>query len=204
MLNHTTTPTGLIKKLSVAVVVANRATTSEGGETTTVEVSAAELEKLNLLVRDAIGYDLDRGDRVTVVSADFQSQLGFDEDVSAPGFWEQPWFANLVRQSFAGFAVLLIVFAVLRPGMRSLMQSSASASDARAALADGSAVDSVTGEVLHPAIAALGGPQMAAPQLAGRMGFEEKMTEVRSVVNENPERVAQVMKKWVSEENGKS
>ncbi|GAA4082673.1 flagellar basal-body MS-ring/collar protein FliF [Zhongshania borealis] len=204
VLNHTSTPTGLIKKLSVAVVVANRATTGEDGELTTTEISAPELEKLNLLVRDAIGYDLDRGDRVTVVSADFQPQNAFDEEVSGPGFWEQPWFANLVRQSFAGLAVLLIVFAVLRPGMRTLMQSSASASGATAALPDGTAVDSVTGEVLHPAVAALGGPQMTAPQLAGRMGFEEKMTEVRSVVNENPERVAQVMKKWVSEENGKS
>ena len=204
VLNHTSTPTGLIKKLSVAVVVANRATTGEDGELTTTEISAPELEKLNLLVRDAIGYDLDRGDRVTVVSADFQPQSVFDEDVSGPGFWEQPWFANLVRQSFAGLAVLLIVFAVLRPGMRTLMQSGASASGATAALPDGTAVDSVTGEVLHPAVAALGGPQMTAPQLAGRMGFEEKMTEVRSVVNENPERVAQVMKKWVSEENGKS
>lgn len=204
VLNHTSTPTGLIKKLSVAVVVANRATTGENGELTTTEISAPELEKLNLLVRDAIGYDLDRGDRVTVVSADFQPQNAFDEEVSGPGFWEQPWFANLVRQSFAGLAVLLIVFAVLRPGMRTLMQSSASASGATAVLPDGTAVDSVTGEVLHPAVAALGGPQMTAPQLAGRMGFEEKMTEVRSVVNENPERVAQVMKKWVSEENGKS
>jgi flagellar M-ring protein FliF len=204
VLNHTSTPTGMIKKLSVAVVVANRVTSGEGGEVTTTEISAPELEKLNLLVRDAIGYDLDRGDRVTVVSADFQPMNTFDEEVSGPSFWEQPWFANLVRQSFAGLAVLLIVFAVLRPGMRTLLQSSPSASGAAAALPDGTQVDSVTGEVLHPAVAALGGPQATAPQLAGRMGFEEKMTEVRSVVNENPERVAQVMKKWVSEENGKS
>jgi len=204
VLNHTTTPTGLIKKLSVAVVVANRSTPVEGGEPTVVEISAAELEKLNLLVRDAIGFDADRGDRVTVVSADFQPQNSFDDDMSAPGFWEQPWFANLIRQSFAGLAVLIIVFAVLKPGMRSLMHSNSASAGPAGALPAGAEVDGVTGEVLHPAIAALGGPQMAPPQLGGRMGFEEKMTEVRSVVNESPERVAQVMKKWVSEEHGKS
>ncbi|MBB5185985.1 MULTISPECIES: flagellar basal-body MS-ring/collar protein FliF [Zhongshania] len=204
VLNHTTTPTGLIKKLSVAVVVANRAGPSEGGQATSVEISAAELEKLNLLVRDAIGFDLERGDRVTVVSADFQTPVGFGEEMSAPGFWEQPWFANLIRQTFAGLAVLLIVFAVLRPGMRTLMQGGGAARGVSGALPPGSAVDSVTGEVLHPAVAALGGPQMTPAQLGGKMGFEEKMTEVRSVVNESPERVAQVMKKWVSEENGKS
>ncbi|MEX1667541.1 flagellar basal-body MS-ring/collar protein FliF [Zhongshania guokunii] len=205
VLNHTTTPTGLIKKLSVAVVVANRSSTvEEGGEPTSVEISAAELEKLNLLVRDAIGFDADRGDRVTVVSADFQPQNAFDDEMSAPGFWEQPWFANLIRQSFAGLAVLIIVFAVLRPGMRTLMHSNSSSAAAAGQLPAGAEVDNVTGEVLHPAVAALGGPQMAQAQLGSRMGFEEKMTEVRSVVNESPERVAQVMKKWVSEENGKS
>jgi flagellar M-ring protein FliF len=86
--------------------------------------------------------------------------------------------------------------------MRSLMQSQTAA--ATAALPAGARGESgVEGEVLHPAVAALGGPGVKSGAI-GKMGFEEKMTEVRSVVDENPERVAQVMKKWVTEDNCKS
>ena len=199
ILNHSSTPTGMVRRLSVAVVVANRQSTDEEGKAITVEVSPTELEKLNLLVRDAIGFDAARGDRVTVVSADFRPVENTEMDMSEPGFWELPWFANLVKQSLVGIGVLFIIFAILRPGMRSLMQAQVNGAQAAPrALPDGSE-DGVSGEVLHPAIAALG-----APPMAGRMGFEDKMTEVRSVVDENPQRVAQVMKKWVAEENGKS
>ena len=119
--------------------------------------------------------------------------------MTAPGFWEQPWFANLIKQSLIGVGVLFIIFAILRPGMRTLMQAQVSgAHSAQRSIGNGGD-GSLSGEVLHPAIAALG-----APPIAGRMGFEDKMTEVRSVVDENPQRVAQVMKKWVAEENGKS
>lgn len=199
VLNHNSMPTGNIRKLSVAVVVANKLDVDAEGVSASEEVSPAELEKLNLLVRDAIGFDQARGDRVTVVSADFRPQELFVEDESTPGFWQAPWFANLIRQSLAGIAVLLIVLVILRPGMRSLMQSQAAA--ATAALPMGES--GVEGEILHSGVAALGGPGVKSGAI-GKMGFEEKMTEVRSVVDENPERVAQVMKKWVTEDNGKS
>jgi len=200
ILNHSSTPTGMVRRLSVAVVVANRLSTDEQGQSATVEISPAELEKLNLLVRDAIGFDAARGDRVTVVSADFRPVESIEMDMSAPGFWELPWFANLVKQSLVGVGVLIIIFAVLRPGMRTLMQAQISSAQQATPRALANSRDGgVSGEVLHPAIAALG-----APPMAGRMGFEDKMTEVRSVVDENPQRVAQVMKKWVAEENGKS
>lgn len=200
ILNHSSTPTGMVRRLSVAVVVANRPSTDEQGQSATVEISPAELEKLNLLVRDAIGFDAARGDRVTVVSADFRPVESTEMDMSAPGFWELPWFANLVKQSLVGVGVLIIIFAVLRPGMRTLMQAQISSAQQATPRALANSRDGgVSGEVLHPAIAALG-----APPMAGRMGFEDKMTEVRSVVDENPQRVAQVMKKWVAEENGKS
>jgi flagellar M-ring protein FliF len=199
ILNYSSTPTGTVRRLSVAVVVANRQGTDAEGQSTLVELSPVELEKLNLLVRDAIGFDATRGDRVTVVSADFIPQENIEMETVETAFWEQPWFANLIKQSLVGIGVLFIIFAILRPGMRTLMSAQVNAAHAAPqALTDGGEKD-VSGDVLHPAVAALaalGGP--------GRMGFEDKMTEARSVVDENPQRVAQVMKKWVAEENGKS
>tara|TARA_R110001592_G_scaffold97408_6_gene279075 strand:+ start:20849 stop:22480 length:1632 start_codon:yes stop_codon:yes gene_type:complete len=199
ILNYSSTPTGTVRRLSVAVVVANRQGTDAEGQSTLVEVSPVELEKLNLLVRDAIGFDATRGDRVTVVSADFIPQENIEMETVETAFWEQAWFANLIKQSLVGIGVLFIIFAILRPGMRTLMNAQVNAAHAAPRALAGGGEAGVSGEVLHPAIAALG-----APPMEGRMGFEDKMTEVRSVVDENPQRVAQVMKKWVAEENGKS
>lgn len=192
VLNHTTTSSGGVTKLSVAVVVDNRRSETEQGESVSEELSRAELDKLTLLVKDAIGFDGERGDRVTVVSADFRQQESvFSEELVEPGFWEAPWFANLLRQGLIGMAVLFIVFAILRPGMRTLLHAnSAAAIQSRLpAVATG---DYASGELQAQPVAALGGP------VAG-LGFDQKMSDVRNAVDQDPRRVAQVVNKWVSD-----
>ena len=105
---------------------------------------------------------------------------------------------NLIKQLLIGIAVIVIVFAVLRPGMRSLLHSHRPQS-----LPDGSgdngAEGVVSGEYQQPPVAALG-----APQGGGRAkpGFEQQLSDVRGMVEEDPRRVAQVVNKWVSEDNG--
>lgn len=190
VLNHTVSPSGMLRKLSVAVVVDNRRSVNEAGEELIQPVSEAEINKLTLLVKDAVGFDEQRGDRVTVMAADFRDELSVAEEISVPAFWSQPWFASLLRQALAGIAVLILVFAVLRPGMRSLMQANG---PTRAALP--ASQETLQGEVVQRPVAALTGP--------GAAGFEQKMSDVRAAAEQDPRRVAQVVKKWVSE-NGRS
>lgn len=192
VLNHTTTSSGGVTKLSVAVVVDNRRSQTEEGESVSEDLSREELDKLTLLVKDAIGFDAERGDRVTVVSADFrQRESAFSEEMVEPGFWEAPWFANLLRQGLIGMAVLFIVFAILRPGMRTLLNAN-SAAAMQTRLPAATPGGYVGGELQAQPVAALGGP------VAG-LGFDQKMTDVRNAVDEDPRRVAQVVNKWVSD-----
>lgn len=190
VLNHTVSSSGMIRRLSVAVVVDNKRITNEEGQVISQPLSEAEIGQLTSLVKDAVGFDGERGDRVTVMSADFRMETAELEEVSAPGFWEQPWFASLIKQILAGLAVLIIVFTVIRPALRNLMQ----ANQPPPALPRGEE-DGLSGEVMQRPVAALAGP--------GAPAFEQKMNDVRAAAEQDPRRVAQVVKRWVAE-NGES
>lgn len=196
-LNHVDAPAGSIRKLSVAVVVDNRPQRDAKGRVVKPGPTATELERLNGLVRDAIGFNGDRGDRVSVIAADFRGDSAplVDEE---PGFWQQPWFASLLKQGMAGIAILLVVLLVLRPGMRQLMQSSR-AVPGLPTLPDGSPEYALAGPADAQHIPRL--THEPAPRLPvglASAALEERMSAVRQAANEDPRKVAQVVKNWVN------
>lgn len=198
VLAHSNNPSGRVNKLSVAVLVDNHRRVNESGEVVIEPMSNPEIERMTLLVKDAVGFEQDRGDRVTVMAADFRDEALFDEQTVEPAIWEQPWFANLIKQLLIGVAVIVIVFAVLRPGMRSLLHSHRPAA-LEAGHAQGDIDRAMSGEYQQPPVAALGAPQGGG---RSRPGFEQQLSDVRGMVEEDPRRVAQVVNKWVTEDNG--
>lgn len=99
------TPGG-VKRLSVAVALNQDAL--EGAK-------PADIAKFEQLVSAAVGANPDRGDAVAVVVRPFEPV----EAEELP-FWEAPWFAMVVRNAVALISVLLILFLVARPIVRSL------------------------------------------------------------------------------------
>lgn len=196
-LNHVDAPAGSIRKLSVAVVVDNRPQRDAKGRVVKPGPSAAELERLNGLVRDAIGFNAERGDRVSVIAADFRVD-GETAAETEPGFWQQPWFADLVKQGLAGVAILLVVLLVLRPGMRQLMNASAGV-PGLPVLADGSPDLAMAGLDAPAQMARLGHESIPRlPMGLAGAALEERMSAVRQAANEDPRKVAQVVKSWVN------
>ncbi|MBD2858432.1 flagellar M-ring protein FliF [Spongiibacter sp. KMU-158] len=190
VLNYRSNSAGDIRKLSVAVVVDNKHSLDEKGKPVSTPLSNPEIQRLILLVKDAVGFDEARGDRVTVISADFNIENQFTEELEAPALWEQPWFANLLRQVLTGLAVLFIVLVVLRPAIRSLTNRPVAALGNTGAMEAG-----MQGEVMGRPVAAL-----AAPGQAAGVNLEEQVTQVKSSVDQDPKRVAQVINQWVSEQ----
>ena len=95
-----TRPGGLVK-LSVAVAVSDAALKQAA------PMTAAQLAAL---VSAAVGADAARGDKVEVVASKFEPA-----SLEAPAFYEQPWFAMLVRYATALIAVLLVLLFAVRP-----------------------------------------------------------------------------------------
>ena len=193
-LNHSDTPAGTIKRLSVAVVVDGRPQKNAGGKIVKAAPNAAELERLTMLVQNAVGYEAERGDKVTVLSADFIPDAVADE-ADAPGFWQEAWFAQLMRQGLTGLGVLLLVLLVLRPAIKNLLVSNNVTGQAGN---NEEGVSGVNGEYIgqhQPSVASLG--HSSAPLQLGH-DFDKKVSFVRTVTAEDPKRVAQVVKNWVN------
>jgi flagellar M-ring protein FliF len=97
----TTARPGGLKKLSVAVAVSNEALKAAK------PMTAAQLEAL---VSAAVGANTQRGDQIEVVASKFETV-----DLDPPAFYEEPWFAMLVRYGTALIAVLLVLLLAVRP-----------------------------------------------------------------------------------------
>lgn len=102
---HTKTSVGQIQRLSVAVVI-NHLPTGEEGKPGPLAV--AELERINTLVKEAIGYSAARGDSINIVNSAFN---GVEEEPMPP-LWQQQSFQALMM-SLARYLVIAIIAWVL-------------------------------------------------------------------------------------------
>ena len=122
--SYTKTVPGGVKRLSVAVLVdlATAPDTAVEGGLAAVEDPGANAEKiarLTQLVKDAIGYSEARGDSVSIINERF-SQVEESLEPTAAPFWQAAWIPSAVKQLAASIVVMLLIFAVIRPALRSL------------------------------------------------------------------------------------
>jgi len=207
VLNYTNTPAGNVRKLSVAVVVDSTPLRDSKGKILRAGPSPAEIDRMTSLVQGAIGYVIERGDRVTVVGSNFTVPESVSETDASPAFWEETWFAGLVKQALVGLAVLLLALGVLRPLLKQAMGASMPAPLAPAghpALALATASDSYAPSSMqmnHTGVNGLPAPAqpVAPPPLAlSNTELDQRMNAVRLAATEDPRLVAQVVKTWVT------
>jgi flagellar M-ring protein FliF len=91
---------GSVRRLNAAVVVNHRSGTDAKGKTSTVPLSAKEIEQLTALVQQGIGFNAERGDVVKVVNA-LPHRSGRAGGRGAD-LWKQPWLQDLLRSAAAG------------------------------------------------------------------------------------------------------
>src|SRR5690606_9093156 len=130
-LSYTKPSVGQLQRLTVAVAVDNKVEAGEkAGETKSVAWDAEALDGLSILVRHAGGYGPARGDVLNVVNSAFIPVVEENIEPEVIPIWQQPWVRDLARQAVGVTAVLLLVFGVLRPVMKSLSQSAAASAGA--------------------------------------------------------------------------
>jgi len=181
--SHTRQAVGAIKRLSIGVLVDNKPAANGRGAGT--PLAEQELKSLTELVKQSVGFDEMRGDTISVLNSAFQPAAAV-QNPPAPSFWERPQFWTIARQALGAVLVLLLGWFVLRPMMAVLTRPQPIA-------AAPAAVEYAA--QMYPAM--VGGRPMGLP-----VSYDDRMAAARSVAGQDPRQVAQVVRSWVSEENG--
>ncbi len=191
---------GTLKRLTVAVVVDDKVVKNEDGTETRQAWSANDLERLSILVRDAVGFSAVRGDSVNVLNAPFTSGVVLPEtEIPTVPIWEQ-WLMKYGKHLAGVLIVLILVFGLLRPVFKSLARNGgniAEQEEARqlaaleaAGLGGMEGVSDETVTLSGGSALLLGGPEQ---------GYEQQLNAIKGLIADDPGRVAQVVKKWVNQ-----
>lgn len=190
-IRHVMQPVGELRKITVAVVADDWLTINEEGAEVRTELSGEDFALIRGIVREAIGFDEERGDSVSVYNKSFQT-IDHEELPEIP-IWKQDWFVSVVKQGLAGIAILILIFTVVKPTMKTLqgrlIESGANSesqllaiensdNSSNASSSDSGTQNSLTNE--HP-------------------NYVEQLAMAKQLVGQDSRQVAKVVKNWVSD-----
>ncbi|AVZ79607.1 flagellar basal body M-ring protein FliF [Zoogloeaceae bacteirum Par-f-2] len=186
-IQHVRQAMGQVKRLSVAVVLNNRTRTNQAGETESVPFTEQEIAQITSLVREAMGYNQERGDSLNVVGS------AFAEPEAAPEvpLWKDPDVLELAKEAAGYLLILLVVLfvylAIIRPLLRTVAPPPAQEEENEDMEEDEEDV-----EVSLSAAAAVD-------------SYETRLARARELASQDPKIVAALIKEWmgVSEEGRK-
>jgi len=191
---------GSITRLSVAVAVDGVTTPgAEGAEATWAPRSAEELQQMTALVRSAVGFNEQRGDRVEVVSMRFARPNTEEGAASGPGFLANLDIMRLVEIGAALVAALAMVFFVLGPLVGGLVRGGPRGAAGAPALAGpsggGGALD---GPPMAPGLPGPDGePGIDVARIQGRV-TASSAKRVAEVVDQHPDESVQIIRGWLN------
>jgi flagellar M-ring protein FliF len=193
--------TGVVTKMSVAVVINQAAFTPAGEEA--VPLDSIDTSRIQSLISNAVGFNLTRGDSVEVLVSPFRDQAL----VADPMAWyENPTLFGFAKMLLVALTFAIVVVFVIRPLINAFL-SPAPLSGVEGRLAndalspdEAASIDFESGETLEQIKAKLKPKKssISADMLDTANTYDDKVTLVRMLVSEDSGRVANVLKKMVT------
>ncbi|MEB0164733.1 flagellar basal-body MS-ring/collar protein FliF, partial [Glaciimonas sp. CA11.2] len=186
-IRHVQQSAGGIKRLSVAVVVNYRGIRNAQGKIAAQAIPPAELEQVRNLVREAMGFNTERGDSLNVVNSQFVSS-----EIVEPvlPWWQQP--ENIALGKTLGQYLLIAVlglwlwFGVLRPLLRKYLAPPLEVPQALPINAE--PAEDIPAETVSLS---------AEAQVRANMRHQENLTHAKALSEKDPKLVAMVIKNWM-------
>lgn len=189
--SYTKQNVGNIKRLSVAVVVNNKQDVDKSGKPTSRPLSDAEIKQINDLVREAMGYNQQRGDTLSVANTAFN--LGEKTDNSLP-FWKDPdnisLGKELLKYLVIGAIVAYILLAVVRPIIRTMFPPPVNPEEEEEEAGEAAREGEVGEDGTIVELTGDDGKQIMAT-------YEAKLHRAREVSKQDPKGVANIIKDWM-------
>lgn len=217
---------GKVIRLSVAVLV-NGSYQNQDGERVYVPRRQDEMDKLTALIRTAVGFKEERGDKVEVVNMRFPDP-GKEPEAELPAFLglKKADYFRMAEIGVLAIVALLVILLVARPLVARLLAAAPDAASSVANAVGQIAAATKTGAIAGPAAAAGGGahpqigadgemsPSLAAAQAAARaagtefeamldlasMENQAKVTSMKKVgelVQDNPDEAVTIIRGWL-------
>jgi flagellar M-ring protein FliF len=188
--SHTRSAPGGIRRLSVAVVVDYRTQVNDKGQMERVPLEAEELARVTSLVKEAVGFSADRNDSLNVSNISFK-EVEQIEPLPEPPLWQEAWLWDFSKQLLGVVLVLLLAFGILRPVLQSLAaRGGAAVAAAGDALTGGDSVGQLP--LAEDRLSLSKQPSMSP------LAQDQQFGVAKSLVENDPRRVAQVVKTWVA------
>ncbi|RUO75462.1 flagellar basal body M-ring protein FliF [Idiomarina seosinensis] len=199
--SYTQSQTGVIDRLSVSVAVNQETTQNAEGESVQQPHSERELENIRRLLQGSLGFSLNRGDSLEVVSVPFAQLPDLGE--AEPAVWDQPWFWRALRLVMGALVIIVLIVAVVRPMLKKLMNPTQDLEDdAHALMDDDEAMGDETIDLLSSQFdeSSIGFGADGSLQLPDLHKDEDLLKAVRALVANEPELSSQVVKAWLNED----
>ena len=215
---HVKSATGTVERLSVAVVIKERAPLVQPKDDKGVApepqpnpYKPEEIERMQSLVRSVVGFNEARGDVITVIPARFEPEPVIDLSVA---WYKDETIMDQIKSGVLGLLFVVFLLLVVRPAVMHMLGREQAEKDAAAALAltkavplgdgelsaeDMSAIQLGEGETLEQLKAKLKPKKsnISMEMLDTANSYDDKVALVRMIVAEDSARVASVLKNMI-------
>ncbi len=192
---------GDVKKLSIAVLVDGYYTSTTNEETGEVTEtynprSDEEVEKLKTLVRSAIGFDVERGDKLEIINMQFNRTYDVAIAEEGPFDWLKRDLDSIIKTLVVGIVAILAIMLIIRPLVNKAFDVSPAdieAEVAKAALQQVQMPNMPSGEGGDSTSSAINMDSMQS-----RVD-NSPAKRVNDLIDNNPEETLAVIRSWLGE-----
>lgn len=182
-------PMGGVKRLSVAVVVNYKRVVGKDGKVSQKPLTDEEKTQITDLVKEAMGYNKDRGDTLNVVNSPFAGVEA--EAVPEVPIWKRPETYGMAKEvgkyALAVGVLLYLFFGVLRPMLKKMVGPPPPPE-----------IEHTPEEEQDDTVVSLG---TVEPMGQKPRGYQENLEAAKQLARNDPKVVANVVKAWVGVSN---
>ncbi|MHB1188863.1 flagellar basal-body MS-ring/collar protein FliF [Thiobacillus sp.] len=170
---------GGLKRLSVAVVVNYKKSTNAEGKLVMTPLTKAETTQITNLVKEAMGFNAERGDSVNVVNTPFAQAER--EIIPELPWWKQPEYVEYLQMAktagkylLMALVLVILYLRVMKPLVKRLAEAARTPPPSQ-----------------NPQL------QHAMTALPGQRNYAENLSRAQQLANQDPRVVANIVKTWV-------
>ena len=190
-IRYTKQGVGAIRRLSTAVVVNYRKDVDKTGKSITKPLADNEMKQINDLVREAMGFNKERGDSISVANAPFTA---IDKSESELPLWKDPenisYARDLLKYLVIAGIIAFLYFKIIQPSLRTMFPPPESAAEGEGA------AGGIPGGAFGESIIEPGEPGAEGAE-AKLDPYAIKVQKARDIADHDPKAVANIIKDWM-------